>query len=394
MKRLPLFGAALFLLFCSGPLFGADFGAALGANPEWQGAGAEIDGVYSFGLDPWFSASPHEKLDLYFSAGLSLRYEDEEWTLLPELGRFMLAAQILPRLGLELGRIRFGDPNGLVATGLFDGLSLACELGGSRLSVGGYYTGFLYKGSADIYMTLSDTLEYQKPFDWENAVATYFASRRVLASLTWEAPALGGSPHGLYVNGLAQFDLNGKEDSLHSQYLSARFRLSPLTALSLSAGGVLSLVEQGEGAMETGLALVFNADWSLPTAIQDLASLGCSWGSGGDSFGLDLFRPLSSVGRGKILSLDLAGSMVVRVTYTLRPYETLSLALEGRYFFLDKGTDRGALGGELYGSAQWAPVSDLTLTAGGGAFFPGTGTILPSDAALQWLASAGLRVSF
>jgi hypothetical protein len=221
-KGLQPFPALLLLFFCSGIVFGADFGTTLRINPEWKGADAETETVCAFTLGPWVSASPHASLDLYFSAGLSLRYSHEEWNLLPELYRFMLAWRPLLRLGLEMGRIRFSDPNGIVATGLFDGISVSYELGGSRLSAGGYYTGFLYKDTADICMTASDSADYQKPFDWENVAATYFASRRVLGSISWEAPALAGSPHGLYLNGLAQFDLNGEDDRFHTQYLFYR----------------------------------------------------------------------------------------------------------------------------------------------------------------------------
>lgn len=395
MKQLPPLPVLLF--FCSGIVFGADFGAAIRINPEWKGADAETAAVSAFTLEPWVSASPHESLDLYFSAGLSLRYEHEEWKSLPELYRFMFAWRPLPRFGLEMGRVRFSDPNGIVATGLFDGLSVSYELGGSRLSAGGYYTGFLYKDTADIYMTASDSAGYQKPFDWENAAATYFASRRVLASISWEAPALAGSPHGLYLNGLGQFDLNGEEDRLHSQYLSLRFLFSPLPVFSMSAGGVLSLAEQAGADTETGLALLLNADWYLPTAWRDMASLGFRWGSGaaeGENESIGPFLPVSSVSQGNVLNSSLSGLTVIRAAYTLRPHESLSLVLDGRYFFLDGGTDNRALGGEVYGSVNWAPVMDITLSAGGGAFFPGTGNALPSGAPVQWLVSAGLTVSF
>jgi hypothetical protein len=77
-------------LFCPAIAFGADFGAALRVNPEWKGA-AETATAYAFTLGPWVSASPHENLGLYLSAGLSLGYEYEKWKALPELYRFMLA---------------------------------------------------------------------------------------------------------------------------------------------------------------------------------------------------------------------------------------------------------------------------------------------------------------
>jgi hypothetical protein len=387
----------LLLFFCSGIVFGADVGAALQVSPEWKGANTEIDNTCAFTLGPWVSASPSENLDLYFSAGLSLRYEHENWKALPELYRFMFAWRPLPRLGLEMGRVRFSDPNGIVAAGLFDGLAVSYALGGSSLSAGAYYTGFLYKDTADICMTASDIADYQKPLDWGNAAATYFASRRVLASLSWEAPALAGSPHGLYLNGLAQFDLNGEDDRLHSQYLSLRFLFSPLPVFSINAGGVFGLAEQAETDTKTGLALLINASWYLPTAWQDMASLGFRWASGvtdGEDEGPGPFLPVSSISQGHVLNSGLSGLMLLHAAYTLRPHESLSLVLDGRYFFLNNGGDKTALGGELYGSVNWAPVMDVTLTAGGGAFFPGMGNALPSDAPVQWLVSAGLTVSF
>ncbi|MDR1932651.1 MAG: hypothetical protein LBQ57_07520, partial [Spirochaetales bacterium] len=317
MKQLQSVPVLLFLVFCSGIVFGADFGAALHINPEWTEE--EIDNTSTFTLGPWVSASPHESLDLYFSAGLSLRYEYEEWKALPELYRFMLAWRPLPRLALETGRVRFSDPNGIVAAGLFDGLAVSYELGGSRLSAGGYYTGFLYKDTADIYMSASDIADYQKPFDWDNAAATYFASRRALASISWEAPALAGSPHGLYLNGLAQFDLNGEEDRLHTQYLSLRFLFSPLPAFGINAGAVLGLAEQAETDTKTSLALLLDADWYLPTAWQDMVSLGFRWGSGaanGENGGMGPFLPVSSISQGNVLNSGLSGLMVIRSAYT------------------------------------------------------------------------------
>jgi hypothetical protein len=403
-KGLP--GVIAVLLFCPAFVFGLDFGAVLGIHPEWKGAEGETDGVYVFSLGPWVSASPHETLDLYVSGSIALRYEQEDWQFLPELNRFALAWRPLPGLGLEAGRLGLGDPNGIIAAGLFDGLSVSWNLGGSRLAAGGYYTGLLYKDSADILMTPSDIREYLKPLDWEEGAAAYFASRRALASLSWEAPALAGSPHGLYLQGLGQFDLNGTEDWLHSQYLSLRFLFSPLSSFTVTAGGVLELSEQAEGATKTALALLVNAGWQPPTVLQDRVSLGFRWGSGGTdegSGGLGPFLPVTSLHQGNVLNSALSGLMVIRAAYTLRPYEALSLALEGRYFFGDKaggpdtpytGADAGALGGELYVRGSWAPVMDTVLLFGAGLFIPGTGNVLPSGDPPRWLASLGLTVSF
>jgi hypothetical protein len=405
MKRLPGVLAGAILLCCSGFVFGLDFGAVLGINPEWKGTEGETGGVYAFSLGPWVSASPHETLDLYLSGSVALRLEQEDQKflpILPELNRFMLTWRPLPRLGLEAGRLRWSDPNGIIAAGLFDGITVSACPGGSRLAAGGYYTGFLYKDSADICMTLSDTAEYLKPFDWKDPAATYFASRRVLASLSWEAPALAGSPHGLYLHGLGQFDLNTTEDWLHSQYLSLRFLFSPLPSFAISAGSVVELTEQAEADTQTALALLVNADWHPPTAWPDLITLGFRWGSGKTGGGMGPFLPVTSISQGNVLHSALLGLTVIRAAYTLRPHETLSLTLDGRYFLLDKARDPDmdgdpdakALGGEFYASASWVPVMDTALVFGAGVFVPGTGNVLPSGDPPRWLVSLGLTLSF
>jgi hypothetical protein len=407
MKRLPGVLAGAILWFCSGFVFGLDFGAVLGINPEWKGTEGETGGVYAFSLEPWVSASPHETLDLYLSGSVALRLDQEDGKflpVLPELGRFMLAWRPLPLLGLEAGRIRLRDPNGIIAVGLFDGLSVSAYPGGSRLSIGGYYTGFLYKDRADICMTPSDMADYLKPLDWEESTATYFASRRVLAALSWEAPALAGSPHGLYLHGLGQFDLNAAADWLHSQYLSLRFLFSPLPTFAIGAGAVLELTEQAETDTKTALALLVNADWHPPTAWRDMATLGFRWGSGKtgktgeNGGGLGPFLPVTSISQGNVLNSALSGLTVIRAAYTLRPHDTLSLTLDGRYFLLDKAgdpdTDAKALGGELSASVSWAPVMDTALSFVTGAFIPGTGNVLPSGDPPRWLVSLGLTFSF
>jgi hypothetical protein len=396
IKRLQAVLAGALFLFFQGLIFGVDFGAVLQVNAEWKGADRETEPVYTFTLGPWISASPHETFDIYFSGSVSLGYEQGAWTPLPELNRFMFTWRPLPGFGLEAGRLRFRDPNGIIAAGLFDGLSVSWEPGGSRLSARGYYTGFLYKDTADIYMTPSDIENYVKPLDWKDPGTTYFASRRVLASVSWEVPALAGSPHGLYLQGLGQFDLNGTDDWLHSQCFSLRFLFSPLPVFTITTGGVLGLAEQAGMDLKIAPALLIDAGWYLPTALQDRVSLGFRWGSGGTAgeSGMGPFLPVTSISQGNVWNSTLPGLILIRAAYTLRPHETLSLTLDGRYFFLDRDVDKKALGGEIYASAVWAPVTDVSLLFGAGVFFPNKGNVLPSGTPLRWLVSLGLTVSF
>jgi hypothetical protein len=48
---------------------------------------------------------------------------------------------------------------------------------------------------------------------------------------------------------------------------------------------------------------------------------------------------------------------------------------------------------EWYGTVLWAPLPDLALTLGGGAFFPGLGNAFRDDAAIRWRAALGLILS-
>jgi hypothetical protein len=97
--------------------------------------------------------------------------------------------------------------------------------------------------------------------------------------------------------------------------------------------------------------------------------------------------------------------MLVEGTYTARFHRTFSAELCTAYFlrtddvtFTDQDIKAGSasylLGGEIYGGATWAPVSDISLTAGAGAFFPQPGQVFVSNAKIKWLISLGLMIAF
>jgi hypothetical protein len=395
-------------LFCAAASFALDFGLSLHQNPEVNGTGQDTDWVYTGGIGPWVSASPHENLDLYFSGSLSAKYENEEWKALPEVNLFMVSWRPLPVLGIDAGRIRFADSNGVLATGLFDGLSGAYALGSVRLSLGAYYTGLLYKDTADIFMSSGDAADYAKELDYDDFGGAYFASRRVLAALGWEVPALGGSPHGLSLQGLAQFDLNGRDEKIHTQYLSARFLFSPVPVFEFTLGGVMGFAETtgpaGSPDTEISFALPAGVSWAPPSSLRDRVSLGFRWGSGRVNERIGPFRPVTTIAQGNVLDAGLGGLMVINGGYTLSPVDALSLSLEGRYFLRSdvetytntylKGGDEKALGAEVYGSVTWVPLVDISVTAGGGAFFPGAGNALDSGAPVLWKAALALMLSF
>jgi hypothetical protein len=281
-------------------------------------------------------------------------------------------------------------------------------LGNTRFSLGAYYTGLIFKDTADIIMTAGDTADYITDLDYHNFGDTYFASRRLLAAAAWEVPSLLGSPHSLFLQGLAQFDLNGRDEKLHTQYLSFRLLFSPDPLIDLNLGGIAGLAEWagsgGSGDLELSFALLADASWMPPSSAGDLLTLGFRWGSGQLNETIGPLRPISSLGQGNVLGTGLSGLMVITAAYTIQVLEGLSFNLDARYFLRGddktytnrylKSTDETALGAEVYGTITWGPMVDIWMVLGGGAFLPGTGNALASSAPIEWKTALSLVFSF
>jgi hypothetical protein len=165
---------------------GLDFGLALGTEGDYT------DNLNPEGFSvtataaPWLSAVFTEKISLYISGKLTFEYEEKgepRGCYFFEVERTELNLRPAPGLYLGLGRRRFQDPAGLIASGLFDGAGGSVNLGVGRFSLGAYYTGLLYKETAKIILTSGDLERYKKPLD-SAGLAGYFASRRVLLALT------------------------------------------------------------------------------------------------------------------------------------------------------------------------------------------------------------------
>jgi hypothetical protein len=334
-------------------------------------------------------------------------YEAEQWKpesppILAELGRFEISWQPLPNVNLEAGRVRYKDPAGFIAAGLFDGLNGSLVLGGIRLSAGAFYTGLLYKETAKIVMTEGDAENYVTPLEYSDP-DSYFASRRIVVSAGAEFPDL--TPRTtLALNLLAQFDLNPESDnpSLHTQYFSARYTAQLLDTLSVTASLVAAQAEI-EDTASLQFAAGAAADWDVPGNLRDSLHGEIRWSSGQVNDTVTAFAPISSIAQGQIFNPRLSAVMVLTAKYTARLHQTVSASAEGTYFVRTDGetlvgseypaSSSRLLGGELYGGVLWAPMSDLVVTAGGGAFFPGWGDVFVSDAPLRWKLRAALIVS-
>jgi hypothetical protein len=396
--------SCIILLFFTAAAFAVDFGLVLGADGEYTGA-AEGEGFsLTAYAGPWVSAAWNETLSFHASGKLAYEYKENRepaGNYFFELERTELNLRPASFLSVSLGRRRFQDALGMAASGLFDGAEGDVRLGIGRLSLGAFYTGLLYKESAKILMSADDLRQYEKPLAAEG-LAGYFASRRVLLALTGEFPSLlpGIS---LTAQGLAQFDVNGRAEALHSQYLELRCTAELGAALYLEAGALGEMVQgtegiQGSAAGKAGL------DWEVPGALNDLLSAKFLWTSGRSGGGVCAYIPVGGLSSGGVFDPGLRAIMNAALSYRARPLAGISAGAGAGYFIrtdleslgdgeLDAASESRLLGGELTGSLLWAPDPALMLNLGGGAFFPGWGGAFREGAPLRWKLNLQVIVS-
>ncbi|WP_010263892.1 hypothetical protein [Treponema primitia] len=387
--------------------FAADFGLVLNTVPEYgyAGQGADSGGDFSFTgtASPWVSGVLREDLSYYLSGRLLFEYEDGEakTPLLVELERTEFDWRPFSAVFVSAGRQHFADSAALIASGFFDGLLGSLSLQKARLSAGVFYTGFLYKESAEIIMSAVDMANYSKPLDYGDG-DSYRASRRLLAELTGEFPDLT-SRTSLTVNALGQFDLTS-QDALHSQYLLGHYFFTPIEVLRLNLAASVGFTETDGVDLRTSLAFQAGAEWNPPGSLEDMADLRFRWASGAISDTIGVFLPLNGIIQGEIFMPRISSLLSVKAAYTARLHEQVSVSAGTTYFIrtdtetfndadLDPQSSSLLLGGELYGSVIWAIDSILRFTAGGGAFFPQWGGAFAADTPLRWKVNAGVTVS-
>jgi hypothetical protein len=402
MKRKLL--GLIFTLAAGGFAAAADFGLVLGGTGEYVsdtgGKGPGFTGT----VTPWVSAALGKTQSLYVSGKLSVEYEYETgaWAkpLLFELERTELNFRPAQRVYLTLGRQRFTDAGGMIASGLFDGLHGSFGLGAARLTGGVFYTGFLYKKTAEILMNPEDFEAYLRPLDYGDP-NSYFASRRLLTVLGAELPDIG-SRISLAFSLLAQSDLNGYESPLHSQYLEVRSGFEAADTLRLTLTGIGALTEQGNADPQANFAAAGTAAWDLPGALTDMLQAELRWGSGAVNDRIGPFTPVSGGSQGFVFAPSLPGLMNVRAGYTAGFRRVVSVTAEAACFWrtdretfndgeLDGASKDRFLGTEIQGSLIWAPQSPIRVNAGAGVFFPGGA--FREGAALRWKINGGIIVS-
>jgi hypothetical protein len=381
----------------------ADFGLVLNTAGEYASdTGGEGFG-FAGSFTPWFSTVMGGKTGLYLSGKVTLGYERENsaWMdpVLVELERTELNFSPVQAVYLVLGRQRYQDSGAMILSGLFDGIHGSFGLGRARLSLGAFYTGFLYKNTAEILMTREDLEKRQKPLDYGD-LSSYFASRRVLVPLDLEFADLA-TRLSLALTLLGQIDVNDGP-ALHSQYLEARFGVEALDTLRFTLTGIGGIEEPEDADPRINFAAALAADWDVPGALEDMLSAEVRWGSGAVNDRIGPFLPVSGIAQGLVFTPNLPGLMNARAAYAARLGRPISLAAEAVSFWrtdvetfsdpeLEAGSKDRYLGTELHGSLVWALRSALRLTAGGGIFIPGGAFV--EDAGIRWKINAGIILS-
>ena len=389
MKRIGL--TVLLCLCIANAGYSVDFGLLLNQTPEYNQGGFS----YSGGFSPWFSAVLGKQIDLFISGNFKLDYDQNEFYFVPELGRTQLTFQPSSALLFELGRIPFNNFNTLIASGFFDGIRGIISTNDFQFSINGLYSGLLQKNTANINISADDVMEISDPDH-------YFASKRVLVSMSLGFPSVFSSRNSLDLGVLGQFDLRDS-GKVHSQYATASFHFNFASPFAIDLSGIFSLVEPEGSDIKMGGAASADVIWQLPTKAQDRLLIGANWSSGAKDTTSLPFQPINNMDQGQILSAKMSALMTIKAGYTIRIIENLSLNASGIYFLrtdlttyedsgLDPASDSYLLGGEFYGSLLWAPFSDLSLILNGGAFLPSLGKAFSSDAPAQW--KIGLTLIF
>jgi len=370
---------------------------------------------------PTFSVLFGDKSDFTFSPKISFgrqlkqliieeegkeRYEyDYNFYWMPELLRTEFSWRS-GNVGIRAGRMNYSDPIGFIASGLFDGVQFEYNSKAGIFSLGAWYTGFLYKKIAYTIMKDEEKIAFTNPVDLSD-MSTYFASRRLLASLDWEHLSVAELMH-LSAAITAQFDLSDDETKVNSQYATIK-AVIPVNSFAFELGGSFEVAEgevfkTEEGvAEEDGVTAGFAGDlgvyWKLPSSFNSRLSLTERFSSGRTKSIMKDFDPLTNKFYGDILKLKFKGISILSISYSALFVPAFGIALTASHFVrndlvtykgypldkLEKDTYGIFLGTEFFAQFVWSPTTDLQINLEGGVFFPKLGNTAP-DVKPRWRA--------
>jgi hypothetical protein len=407
-KHIFLFLLMVFLML--EPLGAIDFGLT---TNNYFGAYNNVNNVKQNEYEYRFDVLPHvlfyfnDTSELYMSVRFSLGrekigQEGNYFYYLPEITRTELSLR-KGNWGINAGRIYQADPLGFVATGLFDGIRFTHISTDGNISIGTYYTGLLYKKSANVAMTAEEQAHYDSPLGntIDDIYDTFFAPRHVLLSFDYEHPSF---LEKLQIKAAIteQMDFSGMDERYHSQYFTLKASL-PYKSFTFDFGTSFEMslsVLEGEVHYEDAFAFDGGIYWMLPTKLTGRLSL---IGRYGGQIDKGVFIPVTNKFYGNVLKARLPGISLFSLDYATRPIRNLRTNLSLMYFVrndlwtyvgypvdIDNNVGR-FLGPEFFTRIVWNPFSDLQVNFGGGIFLPSLGNVNPAQK-YRWYAELSVAL--
>jgi len=388
------------LLLSAALVFSVDYGLLI--SQDFEATNEETS--YTPALTPWFSWSNGQGTSVYFSGIFSFNYYSYDsdlsgsngWVkplLRPELSYCAVSHRISPRYSIEAGRIEYADVMGFTASGLFDGFRFHAVTPLGNINAGAFYTGFLYKETAEILMTAYDTYRYAE--DWNGDFDSYGASRRAFTAVRWDLPI--GKASTLSAEGLFQFDLNDTDDILNSQYGEVQMVFYPANIPEITVGVLFEAMENKNRDFTAAWGALARAKMEVPGPLNDLLRVTMKLSSGQGNDTLTAIMPISARTQGMVFPGTISGLACFSTDYVVRVLDSLLINGNLHYFartYNDSEAKGYLYGGEFWAFAVWQPLDDIRLTLGGGVFFPGLGNVYPDGTDPMWKFIAGLSLSF
>jgi hypothetical protein len=255
-----------------------------------------------------------------------------------------------------------------------------------------WYTGLLYKQNANILMTDNDRESYDTLVDYGDFSNTYFAPKRIFASVGWEHPSVGEFIH-LNAAIIGQFDLTEEDEKYHSQYMILKAGI-PLKNLFIDFGGSLEFYQTPADESHIAFAGEFGLYWRFSQVFNSRLSLTGRISGGVIENFCGAFNPITTKYYGHIFQQTLSGLSVFTLNYSGRPVKTLGTSVTAAYFVRnDLGTYSGypaspdsngyILGPDFSAKIIWSPFSDLQINFISGVFVPAMGDAGPEEKP-QW----------
>jgi hypothetical protein len=207
--------------------------------------------------------------------------------------------------------------------------------------------------------------------------------------------------HNLFLEVLAQFDLNDSDEKLNSQYAQFLVEVFNKKDMRILGGFVYERMQSMGGNYGSATGNAFGAlasvEMGIPGYPHNSVKLSAKYSSGPYDGRFTGFVPLTSTAQGMVYSGTFSGLWLARLDYEVRllpsMYYEASVSLFGKGYY-EPDVDGVMLGGEMWNSFAWRPYEDVQVNFGGGLFIPGQAKAYSVGRNTTYRVSAGVMVSF